>query len=562
MEQHETMTRFSSCRGVSFEINPTNTSPFALPTHLQNAAEGTRFRIPWTWSRRISIRVFPRSQSKASSHFCNLSDKEDDDEEKEEEEEEMSAPIDDVEKQKSSPYDSHREQEKPLQQQPSQKRVDVAKGKQQRESRLRVILLDQGLLTVYKRLFALFFSLNVTALVLAATGRFPYARGKPALFSIINVLALTICRSEALLRVMFWLAVKVVGREWVPLWIKTSTTSLLQSLGGVHSSRGIASIAWLVYALILTLKHRDSTSNEIVAVASAILFLLFLSTMAAFPLIRHLHHNVFEQTHRVAGWAALALLWIFIILTFSYDPSFKSYNFRISRLIKQVEIWLTLAITLLILLPWVGVRRVAVIAVAAPSGHASLIKFNGGVEAGILGRISRSPISDWHAFGIISDGEREHMMLAGAVGDFTKDLVSDPPTHLWVRKVQFAGLPYLVNMYRRVVLVATGSGICVFLSFLLQPCAADVCLVWVAKGIEMNFGKEIKEMVSGFPKEKVIVHDTAILGRPNVAEMSVEAARRWKAEVVIVTSNPQGSRDVVNACKGAGIPAFGLIWDS
>ncbi|RWR89256.1 hypothetical protein CKAN_01830500 [Cinnamomum micranthum f. kanehirae] len=330
---------------------------------------------------------------------------------------------------------------------------------------------------------------------------------------------------------------------------------------GTAASRVLAS-SQVVYALILTLKHRDNTSDGIIAVASAILFLLFLSSMAAFPLIRHLHHNVFEQTHRFSGWAALALLWIFIILTFSYDPNSKSYNFSISRLKKQVEIWLTLAITILIVLPWLGVRRVAVTAVAAPSGHASLIKFNGGVEAGILGRISRSPLSDWHAFGIISDGERGHMMLAGAVGDFTKDLVSDPPTHLWVRKVQFAGLPYLVNMYRRVVLVATGSGICVFLSFLLQTCAADVCLVWVAKGIEMNFGKEIKEMVSGFPKEKVIVHDTALLGRPNVAEMSVDAASRWRAEVVIVTSNPQGSRDVVNACKGAGIPAFGPIWDS
>ena len=53
------------------------------------------------------------------------------------------------------------------------------------------------------------------------------------------------------------------------------------------------------------------------------------------------------------------------------------------------------------------------------------------------------------------------MMLAGAVGDFTRGLVSDPPRHLWVRGVHFAGLPYLVHMYNRAVLVATGSGIAV-----------------------------------------------------------------------------------------------------
>jgi len=205
---------------------------------------------------------------------------------------------------------------------------------------------------------------------------------------------------------------------------------------------------------------------------------------------------------------------------------------------------------------------VSPVKVINPSGHASIIKFEGGVKAGLLGRISPSPLSEWHAFGIISDGKKEHMMLAGAVGDFTKSLVMNPPSHLWVRKVHFAGLPYLVNMYDRVLLVATGSGICVFLSFLLQPCSADVRLVWVAKGIEQNFGKEIKEMVSGWPKNKVIVHDTAVFGRPNVSQLSVDAARNWDTEVVIVTSNPEGSRDVVNACKDAGIPAFGPIWDS
>jgi hypothetical protein len=442
------------------------------------------------------------------------------------------------------------------------KKEQPPKPARKQESRLSVILLDQGLFTVYKRLFVVCLTLNITGLVLAETGKFPYARNRATLFSIANILALTLCRSEAFLRVVFWLAVEVFGRSWIPLPIKTATTSLLQSLGGIHSSCGISSVAWLIYALVLTLKNRENTSSEIIAVASIILSLLCLSCLAAFPLVRHLHHNVFERFHRFTGWTALALLWTFIILTTSYDPKAKSYSNELgSRLIKQQEFWMTAAITILIIIPWITVRRVPV-KVSAPSGHASIIKFEGGVKAGILGRISPSPLSEWHAFGIISDGKTEHMMLAGAVGDFTKSLVSNPPSHLWVRQVHFAGLPYLVNMYDRVLLVATGSGICVFLSFLLQPCRANVCVLWVAKGIEQNFGKEIQDMMSRHPKDKVIVHDTAVLGRPNVSEMSVEAAKKWGAEVVVVTSNPEGSRDVVNSCKAAGIAAFGPIWDS
>nr|POF12332.1 hypothetical protein CFP56_73299 [Quercus suber] len=238
--------------------------------------------------------------------------------------------------------------------------------------------------------------------------------------------------------------------------------------------------------LVLTLKDEDNTSPEIIGVASTILGLLCHSSLAAFPLIRHLHHNVFERTHRFAGWIALAFLWVFITLTISYDPKTKSYKKDISSsLIKQQEFWFTLSITFLIILPWVTVRRVP-IKVISPSGHAAIVKFDGGVKAGILGRISPSPLSEWHAFGIISDGKKEHMILAGAVGDFTKSLVSNPPSHLWVRKVHFVGLPYLVNMYDSVLLVATGLRICVFLSFLLQPCSVDVRLIWVAKGIEQN----------------------------------------------------------------------------
>ncbi|KAL5998438.1 hypothetical protein ACLOJK_009378 [Asimina triloba] len=550
-EDHKKVARFASCRGVAFEINPNKANPFAIPTPPADADRDGRWDwFPWlNSSRRSNLQVFPlppkihhqKSDSLASSHFCDV-----------EEEEEK---ADDLEKQQQEDEQLHVKK--------GLEAEGAAKAKQQkRESRLQVILLDQGLFTVYKRLFALCFLLNASGLVLAATGRFPYARTKAALFSIANIFVLTLCRSEAFLRLLFWLAVYLLGRTWVPLRLKTMATSLLQSLGGIHSGCGVSSIAWLVYALVLTLENRANTCNEIVMFASAILSSLCLSSLAAFPLVRHLHHNLFERTHRIAGWAALGLLWCFILLNLSYNPISKSYDqVHSSGLLKAPEFWLTSAITLLIILPWLTVRRVRV-TVTAPSGHASLIKFEGGVKAGLLGRISPSPLSEWHAFGIISAGRQEHMMLAGAVGDFTKSLVSHPPNHLWVRTLHFAGLPYLVNMYRRVVLVATGSGICVFLSFLLQPSAADVCLVWVAKGIEQNFGREIKEMVSGFPEEKVIVHDTAVMGRPNVAEMSVDAAKRWGAEVAIVTSNPQGSRDVVNACKAAGIPAFGPIWDS
>ncbi|KAK6124213.1 hypothetical protein DH2020_042049 [Rehmannia glutinosa] len=551
MENHEKIGRFSSCRGVAFEIKR-HADPFAIPERVINPSRNSSSRrswLPWGSLSRVvpSSELFQRSMSgpAAISAISTMKMKM-----------KISKLLLTLKKAMKKIRNSinphchfffHRPSSNPNNHRPRLRR-----------NRLEALCL----FTVYKRLFVVCLALNITGLVLAAIGEFPYARNRAALFSIANIFVLVLCRSEAFLRVVFWLAVNVLGWYWVPLKVKTMTTSLLQSLGGIHSGCGISSITWLVYALILTLKNRGDTTPEIIAVASVILGLLCLSSLAAFPLLRHLHHNVFERTHRFAGWTALALLWAFVILTISYDPLTKSYRNNLgSRLIKHQEFWFTLGITVLIIIPWLSIRRVHV-RTSSPSGHAAIIKFDGGIKAGILGRISPSPFSEWHAFGIISDNKTEHMMLAGAVGDFTKSLVDNPPNTLWVRKVRFAGLPYLTNMYGRVLLVATGSGICVFLSFLLQPCKADVCLLWVTKGVEQNFGREIKEWMSGHPKEKVIVHDTAVLGRPNVSEMSVDAARRFGAEVVIVTSNPEGSRDVVNACKAAGIAAFGPIWDS
>ena len=552
-------TKFSSCRGVSFELKPSPGSQFALqadgrcpPQPPPDAPSAGRWVwLPQSFISRAPSKIFPaffdRSLSRPSSHFCDLDEEDADDEPVViGADEEMAVAtaaavaVDDA---------------------PSKKASAPASAKQapSARSRLGVILLDQGLFTVYKRLFVLCVALNTVGLVLAATGHFPYAREHAAVFAMGNILGLTLCRSEAVLRVMFWLAVTLFGRPWVPVVVKTGVTAILQSLGGVHSGCGVSSLAWLVYALVQALQHRDVTPGEVVGVAAAILGLLALSCMAAFPLVRHLHHNAFERTHRFAGWSALALLWVFVVLSAGYAPATASYH-RLTGavLVKRQDLWLAAAITFFTFLPWLTVRRVPV-AVTARSSHASVITFQGGVQGGLLGRISRSPLSEWHAFGIISDNEETHAMLAGAVGDFTRALISDPPKHLWVRGVHFAGLPYLLNMYRRATMVATGSGICVFMSFLMQPGPAELSLVWMAKGIEANYGEEMKAAAccSERLRGRVIVHDTAVMGRPNVAALAVDAARRWGSEVVVVTSNPEGSRDVVRGCNKAGIPAFG-----
>ncbi|KAL6333694.1 hypothetical protein AAG906_028880 [Vitis piasezkii] len=145
--------------------------------------------------RLVYMDVFPLSNAlerslsgRSSSHFCNLdfADEADKLECLEEKGESQ-----DLEKQVLVPKGDQIKQD------------DAPKVEKPRESRLSIILLDQGLFTVYKRLLLVCLALNITALVFAATGYFPYAQCNAALFSIGNILALSHCRSEAFLRVVF-----------------------------------------------------------------------------------------------------------------------------------------------------------------------------------------------------------------------------------------------------------------------------------------------------------------------------------------------------------------------
>ena len=88
-------------------------------------------------------------------------------------------------------------------------------------------------------------------------------------------------------------------------------------------------------------------------------------------------------------------------------------------------------------IPWLTVRKVPV-EVEIPSPKVAVIRFERGLQQGLLTRISRSSVLEYHAFGTISEGKhaKHHYLICGVQGDFTKGLVDNPPTHLWTRQLK------------------------------------------------------------------------------------------------------------------------------
>lgn len=83
------------------------------------------------------------------------------------------------------------------------------------------------------------------------------------------------------------------------------------------------------------------------------------------------------------------------------------------------------------------VRKVPV-EITTPSPRVAVIKLQRGIQQGLLGRISRDVATEYHGFGIISEGveSNAHYMIAGVQGDWTRGLVNDPPKFVYTREMK------------------------------------------------------------------------------------------------------------------------------
>lgn len=52
------------------------------------------------------------------------------------------------------------------------------------------------------------------------------------------------------------------------------------------------------------------------------------------------------------------------------------------------------------------------------------------------------------------------------------------------------------------------------------------------------------------------LESAVIGGRPDTMRLLREIYASWRAEVVFVTSNPQGNQEIMEGCMQVGIPAF------
>ncbi|KAI6036649.1 hypothetical protein BKA83DRAFT_85445 [Pisolithus microcarpus] len=275
----------------------------------------------------------------------------------------------------------------------------------------------------YRRFFTVVFTLNFIGLGLAIADRWPYAKKYPGALVLGNLNLAVLMRNEVFGRILY-LFVNTCFAKWTPLWFRLGCTSTLQ--------------AWFIFMVVNQYNARHLYSGSILGFGVFTVILLFITLVAGLPWVRNTHHNIFERNHRFFGWSSLISTWIY-----------------------------TLPVH--IVLPWCCTRKVRV-DVELPSPKVAVLRFERGMQQGLLARISRTAIMEYHAFGIISEGThaKYHYLICGVQGDFTKSLVNDPPKMIWTRELKFAGVSNTSTLYKRGIRICTGTGLGAALSTCIQ----------------------------------------------------------------------------------------------
>jgi len=409
----------------------------------------------------------------------------------------------------------------------------------------------------YNRLIALVMTINVGWAGYGTTSANWWASdgadlGAVALVAQTNLAAAVLFRQQYILNALAWLVTRA-PTSW-PLRVRWALGKYYH-FGGLHVGAALAGTLW--YLALVVSMVRDavagvgeaSCTHMILGTTIATTFVVMV--VMALPRLRAAQHDRFEVTHRFCGWAALVLVWANTML-FADGPLLSAPSF-----------WLIVLSALMAVWPWLLLRRVP-ISCQRPSSHAVILRLDHGVvpAIGTTRPISRRPFVGWHHFANVpaAPGTPGYRMLVSRAGDWTADLVDEPPSHVWVRGIPAVGVANVRKLFTKVVIVATGSGIGPVLGHLLDT-SVPARLVWVTKHPRRTYGDAFVDEIEAAQPDATI-WDTDALGKPDVLQLAYAAYAESGAEAVICVSNRTVTWQVVHGLERRGIPAFGPIWDS
>lgn len=418
------------------------------------------------------------------------------------------------------------------------------------------------LLTVYRRLFTLVYCANAVAFVVVMVG----SRQKLLAFvnaAGINLLVCGLARHPLVVNAIFR-SICSTPRS-TPLWLRRLAAKAYH-YGGVHSGCGVAAILWYIGLVVLISRQywylRDpGMTVPIVVLAYALLAVLITMIVVAYPTFRVKRHDDFELIHRFSAWLAV-VVFLVLLMVFS-DQARREQGVTLGQyLLTLPAFWFILVIIATIVHPWLLLRRVNVTPEYLSSHAVRLHLDHTSTAFGKVIALTKHPLTDWHSFATFPDTDsKSFSCIVSRAGDWTTRCIEQQPTQLWKRGVLMYGFIHVMRIFRRVIVVATGSGIAPCLSFLSETDRPPMRLVWQTRNPNRTYGRNVVDLVRQLDPDPLLI-DTGNSGRVEMVPIVQELVREFDAEAVCVVSNPRLTKKVVFELEASGVPAFGPIFDS
>ncbi|KAL6304351.1 hypothetical protein BKA93DRAFT_733116 [Sparassis latifolia] len=420
--------------------------------------------------------------------------------------------------------------------------------------------LQFQIFSFYRRFFGIVFVVNMAIFIaFCVHGGSETSAKKLGEIVVANLFVAILMRQDHVINAFFTVFC-APGNTW-PLWIRRALARVY-SIGGLHSGCAVSGTIWLVLFTVQATRevvNKQQTSVATLAVTYVILVLLVGMLIFAYPALRRKLHDTFEVTHRFAGWTAVGLVWAQVILLIN-DYREPGQSLR-QAMVKSAPFWLVVVFTGSIMSSWLRLRKVPVHAEVL-SDHAVRFYFDYvNTQPGHFTRMSSNPLLEWHSFATIAiPGRTGYSAIISKAGDWTSRQITDPPKEIWIRGVPCFGVVRVCTLFRRVLLVATGSGIAPLAPVIFAKKVA-IQLLWTAPVVRKTFGdKLVDSLLEAAPS--AVIYDTRVHGKPDMVKLTYRMVREFNAEAVVVISNPPLTEKVVYGMISRGIPAYGAIWDS
>lgn len=430
-------------------------------------------------------------------------------------------------------------------------------------------LLRIVVFTVYRQLLTSVCMINLIAIgvIVASDSGLPLATVATA--AVANLTAAVLIRQDYIRNILFRTCWSIP--HTAPLWLRRRLAKIYEN-GGVHTGGAVCAIGWhIALVSILTRDCVQGRHQEIalLALSFALLAILVAIAVLALPQIRDRHHNLFENAHRLGGWSCILIFWPILILLVRYEAS-SSANMTLARaLVNSAAFWLLVIVSIHVIYPWLLLRKVPVVKVEYLSDRAVRLYFSPNESIRPLHGVSISdaPLHEWHSFAAISDtggtdGGAASCIISKA-GDWTAKTVNSPADLYYMRGCHMTGALYMAKVFKRVVIMATGSGVGPCLALFGHAPSTKIRFLWFASSPRATFGEKIVHRVLEQDPQAVI-WDTQVGGqeRPDIVARAHAIYTAMEAEALFFISNKKLTKKVIRELKVLGVPAYAPVFDS